>query len=61
MVRAANCAVVVRGSFEVATGVVVGLIDASEASDAQPPKVDDPRGAHVQDVRRRPAPIVELP
>lgn len=44
----------------VATGVVVLLVYASEAADADAAKVDDPRGAHVEDVGRGPASIEEL-
>lgn len=60
VVRAADGAVVVRGALVVATGVIMALVNASQAGDARATKVDDIGGTHVEDVRGCPAAVVEL-
>lgn len=60
VVGAADAAAVVWRPLVVATGVVVLLVDAGDAADADAPKVDDSRGPHVEDVGRRPPSIVKL-
>lgn len=41
--------------------IVLGVVDAGEAGNARPAKVDDAGVAQVVDVGRRPAAIVQLP
>ena len=60
VVGAAHGTVVVRRVLVVATGVIVGLVDAGEAGDAGAAEAHDAGGAHVEDVGRRPAAVVEL-
>lgn len=58
--RAHGRAVVGR-HLVVARGVVPVVENARQPADAQAAKVDDARGAHVVDVGRGPAAVVELP